>query len=307
MDQDHLRISAEERRSGSVSIHRLSSLIKTPSKPPEDQSTAMLRCKLAEYRVKKQLTRKDSDDSGTLVSTRRRFPGWSGKGRRQRSTSDIKWPENLNEAEEPLTTNTSNIEEGSRRKSGPVLQDSAEILNSPHGFQGQLVLLGTDGYNFPSDRHKTESTTTPQSESTLLRSGSNPPAEADQEPLARCVDMPQASTLRGIVSMGDGISPGADSLLTLASQPARSAFPGFAPVSQSEGAEKDSPVIGLWEALASVDPVDSDDAGLAKACVEKGRRLSASEENRRVSYLMLLYPLAVSTKASRREKLHFID
>lgn len=51
--------------------------------------------------------------------------------------------------------------------------------------------------------------------------------------------------------------------------------------------------VGLWEALASTEPARPKDSQLG-ACLTQGRRMSASEENRRASYLMIAYPLAVS-------------
>lgn len=278
------------RSSDGVADHRLSGLTKMPSTLQEDQTTAMLQFKLAHYKFSRAMSRRDSQESGTTLASGR-HQGWLGRARRHKS---ITGQEQSDVATTPAIMES--IEGGSEpiKRSSAKLQDSAEILNSPQGFEEQLVLLGQQTFSMQLPLSKTP-LHTPPGESASLLSGSTrvtPTMEKDEKALAGHT-IPAGSPLRGIVSMNDATSPGSDSLLTLASPGPRAGFPGLeAPDGQE--VQKASPVMGLWEALASVDPVDSDDAGLAEACAEKGRRLSASEENRRVSYLMLLYPMAVS-------------
>lgn len=64
--------------------------------------------------------------------------------------------------------------------------------------------------------------------------------------------------------------------------------------SHMSGSADDADGIGFWEALANVEPHIEGAPGVGEPYVDRGRRMSASEENRRVAYLMMLYPLAVS-------------
>ena len=63
------------------------------------------------------------------------------------------------------------------------------------------------------------------------------------------------------------------------------------------GSADDADGIGFWEALANVEPHVEGAPGVGEPYVDRGRRMSASEENRRVAYLMMLYPLAVSASS----------
>lgn len=306
--QEGPRPSFGGRTSHESTPRQVSNLVTTSSRQPDDHSTDLLRRKLSEYQFAKGAKRKDSDGSDTLVPTRR-LSSWVCKGRRKKSNPDTSDSIEARSSEDVGSVIMTEREENVNRISG-VLQDSAEILNSPNGFEEQLVLLKPDeGPLGQLDAKTSTRLITPRSQDTLVPVSplsSTPYAEKGTGGLAASSVPPVVSPLRGIVSMENGISPGSESLLTLASRRRESGFPGLIPPSKDAKAE--SPVMGLWEALASVDPVDSDDAGLAEACAEKGRRLSASEENRRVSYLMLLYPLAVSPvmfhSSFAREKLN---
>ncbi|KAK9894173.1 hypothetical protein P389DRAFT_191156 [Cystobasidium minutum MCA 4210] len=293
--------SSDRRESEGSSDHQLSGLTTTTSVVRDEQTAAVLQSKLVHYKFIRRMSRRDSQESSaTVVSGPRQ--SWLGKGtiRRHQSVSE--------ETDALPTSSVQEATEGgseSAEVSSAILQDSAEILSSPQGFEEQLVMLGQQHHQpfrieMPGSKTPTP-LQTPAGEEASLLSGSTrvvtPATEKDETSISsRSNSIPKGSPLRGIVPMGDAMSPGADSLLTLASPmaaPIRTEFPGLTVQEGNEEAQDaNSPVMGLWEALASVDPVDSDDNALAEARSEKGRRLSASEENRRVSYLMLLYPLA---------------
>lgn len=246
-----------------------------------------------------KFSRKNSDDSSTLVSARRRFPGWAGRRRTQQSVLE----KETFERKASVGMEPSLLEPENRvrieKNAAPILQDSAEILNSPHGFEEQLFLLNIDG----TRQQGSQSTATLQDDVQFLSAGSSACTAVNENGhhiVAKSSGFSQASPLRGIVSMDDAVSPGTSSMLTVTSRQERTDFPGLMVATEAEGSKTDAPIMGLWEALASVDPVDSDDAGIAETYTERGRRLSPSEENRRVSYLMLLYPLAVSALLHRR-------
>lgn len=288
-----------------ASTRSLSALVKASSRQQQqsvDESTAILRSKLAQYQFARGVPRNESEDSALTVRSFRQ-PGWLGGGRRK-ETSGGNWA--MSSEASPATASEKVANQGGSqpvKRASAVLQDSAEILNSSQGFEEQLVLLGQDGAVRGVVPREMPLQSPPEENASLLSgSTSVTPATERDEKLLSTSTLPPHSPLRGIVPMHDGISPGSESLLTLSSQnqvQVSNGFPGLSmPSAAAKQQQGENTIMGLWEALASVDPVDSDDAGLVEACAEKGRRLSASEENRRVSYLMLLYPLAVSSLGS---------
>jgi hypothetical protein len=166
-----------------------------------------------------------------------------------------------------------------------VVQDSEAILNNDSGFDRQLQALDT---------------LAPARSPRLINTGFSSPSlsplmgsDSLQVPDTSGYRFPAvASTERRPDSPTTGIPPA-----TQSTQVARTQS-GGKDIQRSETGLSDGSVagadLGLWEALAATDPSGHKD-GEVDNYLNQGRRMSASEENRRASYLMIAYPLAVSS------------
>ena len=167
-----------------------------------------------------------------------------------------------------------------------MMQDSDAILNNDSGFERQLEALNT---------------LSPGRSPRIAHAGFNSPRPAESDSFDH-LQVPQTSEYRfpALAKQESGSIPSNDV------SPEVAMLPNLQPIKTQESVQRSTTKgsgpsttegradIGLWEALAATEPVEPVDRNV-KAYLATGRRMSASEENRRASYLMIAYPMAVSS------------
>lgn len=217
-----------------------------------------LGAKLSQYQIKPDFDRKGSKDSDATLV----FDSVSSARAKLALRRSLSRPEMvINETPEEGIS---------------VMQDSEAILNNDRGFETQLRAFD-EGVATKAPRLAHAGFGSP-------RLSASDDADRDRMPV------PDTSTYRFPATLPTAaLSAPAPS--PLASEPTEITL------ARKETAASKNADIGLWEALAATEPSPPKDGELG-AYLATGRRMSASEENKRASYLMIAYPLAVSDTAS---------
>jgi hypothetical protein len=274
---------------------------KQTSRTSERQTAAALQLRFAQYKISPSVSRKSSGDTESTGESNKRKSAPPVRIQTDRPGDVLP----LADVSGLLDTETGAEGFPQPERAWSTLQDSSAILDSEDGFRAQLNIHDQcqekdTSVRVPPAAYATKSFTS--STPCLLASPTLMSEKTSAETISSA-DQPNRKDSQANTSI---TSPRQDSTLTLTSNlvnPFDRLTPGsdHTAIATPPDKSRSDSIMGLWEALGSVDPADSDDQGLADACAEKGRRLSASEENRRVSYLMLLYPLAVSRPATDKK------